>query len=253
MSENNINSQIQRIKQNISNAYQVLENNLVERPEIDDSNKLDDTMEEAFTINIKAIDLKTDKTLEIDLDEYEILEIKELTSSAIVVNQDKILTENGEYTYDEPYTGLGSVIVNVNPELRELEIHPKIESQVFEPEEFYGYSKVQVHAVPTDIDIDISPSNIKEGVEVLGITGNVIELNATSMNIIDNGEYIPKAPYNAFNKIVVDVPMKNEVGLTVDAINALNAMTGDNSEVISNEAVNALMLMTTPEENISNG
>lgn len=199
MSENNISSQIQRIKQNVSNAYQVLENNLVERPEVDDSNKLDDTMEEAFAINIKAIDLKTDKTLEIDLDEYEILEIKELTSTAIIVNQDKILTENGEYTYDEPYTGLGNITVNVNPELRELEIYPKIESQIFEPEEFYGYSKVQVYAIPEDI--------------------------------------IP--------------PMK---GLTVDAINALNAMTGDNSEIISNEAVNALMLMTTPvEENIENG
>ena len=60
--------------------------------------------------------------------------------------------------------------VEIYPELEDLVVEPSLEEQILKPEK-YGYSEVTVKGVTAEIDEDIKPENIKEGVEILGVEG----------------------------------------------------------------------------------
>ena len=87
----------------------------------------------------------------------------------------------------------------------ELSITPTIAQQVFEPTED-GYSKVTVSGVTASIDSNIQAGNILQNVEILGVTGTVIQANETTRNITENGTFTPPQPYTGFSEVVVDVP-----------------------------------------------
>ena len=54
--------------------------------------------------------------------------------------------------------------------LTEVEINPALNQQLILPEDGYdGFSKVTVNKVTASIDSNIIPSNIKEGVSILGL------------------------------------------------------------------------------------
>lgn len=55
-----------------------------------------------------------------------------------------------------------------------LEITPQTNEQVFVPETGAYYDKVSVGAVTSSIDENISPLNIRKGVSILGVNGNII-------------------------------------------------------------------------------
>ena len=78
-----IANQIQRIKTNITNAYQEIEK---------------------FNVNVTEYNNKSDKLAQA---------ISQITVGDTINNQNKTITENGTYSADEGYTGLGEVIVNV--------------------------------------------------------------------------------------------------------------------------------------------
>lgn len=78
-----IANQIQRIKTNITNAYQEIEK---------------------FNVNITEYNNKSDKLAQA---------ISQITVGDTINNQNKTITENGTYSADEGYTGLGEVVVNV--------------------------------------------------------------------------------------------------------------------------------------------
>ncbi len=60
--------------------------------------------------------------------------------------------------------------------LQVKEISPEINEQVITPDEGYrGMSQVICGAVTSSIDENITPSNIKDGVTILGITGTLEE------------------------------------------------------------------------------
>lgn len=81
-----IASQIERIKANITNAYQEIEK---------------------FNVNVAEYNNKSDNLAEA---------ISKITIGEEINNQDKTITSNGTYTADEGYTGLGKVTVNVPQE-----------------------------------------------------------------------------------------------------------------------------------------
>lgn len=96
--------------------------------------------------------------------------------------------------------------VKVYPELENIEITPSKEEQTFKSENYYGYDEVKVNGVTNEIDKNIVPENIKEGVEILGVSGNVEEVNTTeiSINPSDTEQVVtPEAPYNGFSKVTV--------------------------------------------------
>lgn len=58
------------------------------------------------------------------------------------------------------------------PRTQEIEITPSTSEIIETPERGYtGFSQVTVNAVSSDIDSNIIPTNIKEGVEILGVVG----------------------------------------------------------------------------------
>ena len=57
----------------------------------------------------------------------------------------------------------------------ELTVVPTTEAQEIYPEADKSFVKVNVEPVTAAIDTNIKPTNIKEGVQILGVTGTVIE------------------------------------------------------------------------------
>ena len=57
----------------------------------------------------------------------------------------------------------------------ELTVIPTTEAQEIYPEANKSFVKVNVEPVTADIDTNIKPTNIRDGVQILGVTGTVIE------------------------------------------------------------------------------
>lgn len=134
--------------------------------------------------------------------------------TAILSNETtRTITSNGTYEPEEPYTGFSSVVVDVKLEHEELNITPTTEKQTFNLDsEYKGYSPVTVEAVTADIDPDILAGNIKEGVDILGVVGTVIEVNNTTTTITSNGTYTPDPPYTGFSSVEVKIePTKLDI------------------------------------------
>ena len=86
----------------------------------------------------------------------------------------KSSTSNQTITADNGYDGLSSVTVNKYV-LDEKTVYPKTSQQVI-TSDVDGLSSVTVKAVTSLIDPNIKAENIKKGVQILGITGNMVQL-----------------------------------------------------------------------------
>lgn len=78
-----------------------------------------------------------------------------------------------------------------------------------------GYSPITVSAVDNTIDANISAGNIKSGVSILGITGNVVELNGSTETVTPTTSaqtITPTSPSNGLTSVTV-----NAVDNTIDA------------------------------------
>jgi len=123
-----------------------------------------------------------------------------VTVGAGINNQDKTITENGIYTADEGYTGLGEVNVNVpsgQPVITELNVTPTTSAQtIVAPTGTDGYAPINVSAVTASIDSNIIAENIKKDVSILGVVGTLEEgvtptgtINITQNGIVDVTNY----------------------------------------------------------------
>lgn len=129
----------------------------------------------------------------------------------------KNITENGEYSASEDDAdGYSSVNVTVSPALENKTVTPTTSEQTITAGENYdGLGTVTVEAVTAAIDSDITSGNIKNGVSILGVEGNVkaVEFSATP----------------AAFKLVTNISNLNAVipnGVTSLAYDAFNGCTG---------------------------
>ena len=101
---------------------------------------------------------------------------------------------------------LKNAVIKEYPELENIEITPSKEEQTFKSQNYYGYDEVKVNPVTNSIDENIKPENIKKDVSILGVTGNVEEINTTEISVkpTETEQVItPEAPYNGFSKVTV--------------------------------------------------
>ena len=126
-------------------------------------------------------------------------------------------------------------IIKIFPELENLEIKPSGQQQVFTHPNSYGYDNVIVSAVASDIlnvvpktekqqhiglygtvnvegvnnsiDSNIKAENIKNGINILGVEGNVIELKGEEKTInpqIEKQIILPSEDKNAITKVIIE-------------------------------------------------
>lgn len=141
-----------------------------------------------------------------------------ITAQFIPVNFDipaklveKTIQANGVYNASEDnvdgYSSVTVVVPDRPLQIQELNITPLTESQTINIiSGIDGYGPVNVSAVTSNIDSNIKSSNIKEGVSILGVVGNVVGLNGSTTTInpsTSSQTVVPTAPSNGFTEVTV--------------------------------------------------
>lgn len=139
-----------------------------------------------------------------------------LESVTVNVNQsvqDKVITSNGVYYADNGYIGLGEVEVAVPFETEIITVNPSVELQDIETT-VDGIEKVYVNPVTASIDSDIKADNIRQGVEILGVEGNIIELKSQTKNvtITNSGTTVirPDSSYNGLSSVTLTPSLQSK-------------------------------------------
>lgn len=153
-----------------------------------------------------------------------------INSITIVNNQSKTVTQNGTVRPDTGYTGLDAVTVNVP--LESLTINPSTTSQSITHNNHGGYNSITVNPVTSSIDSDIQANNIKLGCNILGVNGNVVELNGETRTI------------NPSTSQQVITPTSGKNGITQVTVNAVTSSI-DANIIASNIKKNVTILSVT--------
>lgn len=166
-----------------------------------------------------------------------------------IENEDITVTQNGVYEASEEYTGLGTVTVQVdNVKNQQKTVNPTKELQTVEADDGYtGLSRVTINPVTNSVDNNIQAGNIKSGVTILGITGNLIELNNTQVTVTPSTSQqtiTPSGDYNGFSTVSV-----NAVDSSIDPnIIPSNIISGKEILGVQGSAteLNGVILNVTP-------
>lgn len=151
--------------------------------------------------------------------------------TVVINNQDITITENGVYSAGVGYTGIGTATVEVpsrQPVIDSLSITPTTSAQtITAPEGTDGYSPISVDAVTAAIDNNITANNIKSGVSILGVSGNVVELNAQSKTVNPatwTQQIQPDSSHNALSEVLIN-PVTSSIDNNIIAGNIKNGVT----------------------------
>jgi len=118
-----------------------------------------------------------------------------------IENEDITVTENGIYEASEGYTGLGTVTVNVsggsqiNNQDKTVDASTS-QQQITADQGYTGLGTVTINAVD-----NVLPENIKSGVTILGVAGNVVELNSETIDVIPSTSSQTISPSGQHNGI----------------------------------------------------
>lgn len=125
-----INKQIQRLKENVSNAYKVMEETGYEIPHTENTDNLDDNMS-YMQEGVKVIEVGITQDVEVDPDEYIIIELAKVAGGSA---DDSKLFQKKTYTItesdldgnkivikpDDEYAGMAEVTVDLSELIRIL-------------------------------------------------------------------------------------------------------------------------------------
>lgn len=147
-----------------------------------------------------------------------------------IENEDITVTQNGVYEAGEEYTGLGTVTVQVENAInnQDKNVTPTTSQQSITADQGYtGLGTVTVGAVTSAIDSDIVSTNIKQGVNILGVSGSVVELNPTTITVTPTTStqtITPEGGYNGFSTVNVNA-VTSSIDSNIVASNIVNGVT----------------------------
>ena len=123
-------------------------------------------------------------------------------------DQNKTVNPSVEEQVIRPDTGYELASVTINPiQTENKDVIPSIQNQTILPSEGKFINEINVSAVDNTIDNNITPNNIKSGVSILGINGQVIEKvgqNKTASPRTSQQIIIPDIGYNALNQVIIN-------------------------------------------------
>ena len=96
-----------------------------------------------------------------------------MARQVVVVEEDNLILNVAEMVDGFDVSAITAVTKPMGA--TELTVVPTTEAQEIYPEANKSFVKVNVEPVTADIDTNIKPKNIKEGVQIMGVTGTVIE------------------------------------------------------------------------------
>ena len=109
---------------------------------------------------------------------------------------------------EEEIITIEEAIEKVYPELQDKIVTPTTEEQKIKADSgIYGLNEITIEPVTNEIDENIKSENIKSGISILGIEGNVVELVGEEITIQPKSyeqEIVPTAPANGFTKVKVE-------------------------------------------------
>ena len=102
----------------------------------------------------------------------------------------------------EKITGsLNGSFRKIYPEIEDLEVNPSTQKQTFKSEK-YGYNEITVNEVTSNIDENIKPEYIKEGVSILGVEGGYKGIDTSDATASANDIRYNKSAYINGEKII---------------------------------------------------
>lgn len=129
-----------------------------------------------------------------------------------IENEDITVTQNGIYEASEGYTGLGTVTVNVSGggqiNNQDKTVNASTSQQRITADQGYtGLGTVTINAVK-----NVLPENIKSGKTILGVTGNVVELNGETIHVTPSTSsqtILPSGQHNGITEVRVSAVTSN--------------------------------------------
>ena len=172
MAGNTVNSEIQRLKQNVSDAYTAIEQNMGKEVTDTNSDYMNENISEIGK-HLQAVMTDDTVTMDINLDEYEVIDLTNLDG----ILQDKTIKQNGMSTYDAGYKGLRNVFVALDID-EKPDVITANGTYISSVDNLAGYSSVVV---------DVSVNN-------------------ENRTFTQNGVYTPTEGYDGIYQVTVDVP-----------------------------------------------
>ncbi|MBQ1758967.1 MAG: leucine-rich repeat protein [Prevotella sp.] len=162
-----------------------------------------------------------------------------------VHNQDKTITENGTYTYDEGYTGLGEVVVEVPQDEPVLETLNVVENGTYTPSgNMDGYDEVVVDVPQATLgELSVTENGVYEPTSVDGYNRVEVDVNPPLQDktITTNGTFTADSGYYGLDEVTVDIDTVNNQDKTITengTYTADSGYTGLGTVVVNTPVVN---------------
>lgn len=200
-----VKSEIDRLKQNVADSYNAIETNMG-RPVADEhvSDYVNENISEIGR-HLQAVVTDETVTMDVDLDDYEIIDLTNLDGNL----QDKVITQNGEYTYDAGYTGLRNVTVDLDIDEKPTTITTSGTYRAID-DNMAGYTEVVVDYALNNEDITVTQNGTytKSASSYDGLGTVTVALPLNSKTINHNGTYLASSDsLEGFTDVTVAVPL----------------------------------------------
>jgi len=186
--------------------------------------------------------------------------IPALVKTVLPTLVDKSVTTNGVYDpADDNADGYSEFTVQVPiPTLTSLNVTPTTSQQSITPPTNTAYNDITVNAVTSSIDADIVSTNIKSGVNILGVNGSVVELQGEEIGITPTTSQqiiTPTSPANGITKATV-AAVTSTIDNNIIANNIRNGVSilGVSGDIIeSNETTLNVTPTTSAQQHVPTG